>query len=42
MLANMPWWVWVPLAKKRSNNSPSPARRSKFGVMPSALPSAPT
>ena len=42
MVANMPWWVWVPLEKKRSNSSPSLASLSKYGVMLFGLPRAPT
>ncbi|MNC48318.1 hypothetical protein D3C75_974230 [compost metagenome] len=38
----MPWWVWVPLEKKRSNSRPSLASLSKYGVMLFGLPRAPT
>ncbi|MCY1186552.1 hypothetical protein D9M73_274340 [compost metagenome] len=42
MVANMPWWVWVPFEKNLSNSRPSLASLSKYGVMFASLPSAPT
>ncbi|MNF96962.1 hypothetical protein D3C84_797730 [compost metagenome] len=42
MVANIPWWVWVPLEKKRSNSRPSFDSLSRYGVMLPGAPSAPT
>ncbi|SVJ78516.1 Uncharacterised protein [Klebsiella pneumoniae] len=42
MVANMPWWVWVPLEKNWVNSRPSFDSLSKYGVMLPGAPRAPT